>query len=263
MFELGKIYLLLSSPPRIAFVLLCVGVVLLYTRQRRLGRRIIAGLVVSTVILSFVPVGDWLLQRLEARFPRLDPLPRQVHGIVLLGGEINQQLTLAHGLPVIGRGASRLLAFADLARRYPSARLVFSGGSGQLLDHATTEAAAMPIALRAVGIEETRVEFEGRSRNTYENAVFSKEIADPKPGETWLVITSAFHVPRTVGAFRQAGFPVQPYAVDYANAGVLEWDFDVFSFDKGFGSLSVPLKEFVGLAAYRMLGYTDALFPAP
>jgi uncharacterized SAM-binding protein YcdF (DUF218 family) len=259
MFELAKIYLFLAHPARLAFVALLVGVVLLFTRRKRAGRNLLAGIVACGLFLSFVPVGDWLIAQLERRFPRLHPLPSQIDGIVLLGGEINQQLTLANGQPVIGRGASRLLAFADLARRYPEARLIFSGGSGQLFDQTTTEAQAMPITLRAIGLDPARVEFEAQSRNTHENAAYSKQIAVPKPGETWVVVTSAFHVPRTIGAFRQVGFPVLPYAVDYNG---IEFDWNI-TFDSGYSSLALPLKEFAGLAVYRILGYTDALFPAP
>lgn len=259
MFELGKIYLFLAHPVRVAYLVLIIGVLLLFTRRWRLGRALLAGLIVVNLVLCILPVGNWLLAQLEQRFPRLDPLPARIDGIVLLGGEINQQLTLAHGRPVIGHGASRLLAFADLARRHPEARLIFSGGSGQLRDQQTTEAQAMPIALRAIGLDPARVEFEGQSRNTYENAVFSRRIASPRPDETWVVVTSAFHVPRTIGTFRRSGFAVLPYAVDFSEPPA-SWN---ISFDRGYSSLAVPLKEAVGLVAYRLLGYTNSLFPAP
>jgi uncharacterized SAM-binding protein YcdF (DUF218 family) len=259
MFELAKIYLFLANPARLAYIALMIGVALLFTRRWRLGRALLVVLTVLSLVFTVLPAGNWLLAQLEYRFPRLQPLPDRIDGIILLGGEINQQLTLAHGQPVIGHGASRLLAFADLAQRYPQARLIFSGGSGQLLDQGVTEAQAMPIALRAIGLDPARVEFEGQSRNTYENAVFSKRVAAPKPGEIWLVVTSAFHVPRTIGTFRQSGFPVLPYAVDYSDLGV-NWN---ISFDRGYGTLAIPLKEFAGLAAYRLLGWSNALFPAP
>lgn len=260
MFEIGKLYAFLTHPARIAFVLLLIGIALLFTRRWRAARGLLGVLAVVSVFLNAVPVGNWLTWQLEARFPRLESAPPRVDGIILLGGEINQRLTLAHGQPVIGRGASRLLAFADLSRKYPDARLIFSGGSGDPLDQRRTEAQAMPIALKAIGMDAARVEFESRSRNTYENALFSKLVAAPKAGEIWLVVTSAFHVPRTVGAFRAAGFPVLPYAVDFSDT---EGFYFGLSFDHGFSSLALPLKEFAGLLAYRIAGYTDALFPAP
>lgn len=219
----------------------------------------LAGLLAASIFLGCVPVGDWLVVQLEQRFPRPEPLPQHIDGVVLLGGEINPQQTIALGQPVLGRGA-RLIAFAELARRYPEARLIFSGGSGQLFDRATTEAEAMPIAFRAVGLDPTRVEYDGKSRNTYENAVFSRRIANPKVGEVWIVVTSAAHMPRAIGVFRKAAFPVVPYPVGFR--GDPQFNFS-FTFGEGFESLNQPLKEFVGLAAYRVLGYTDALFPAP
>jgi uncharacterized SAM-binding protein YcdF (DUF218 family) len=260
MFELGKVFIFVFHPARIAFVLLCAGILLLFSRRWRMGRALLAGLLVLSATLGTVPAGDWLLNKLEYRFPRPAELPPRVDGIILLGGEINAVRTLATGLPVMGR-AARLLAFAELSRRFPDARLVFSGGSGRLFDQ-TAEAAAMPIAMRAIGLDPARVIFEGKSRNTHENATFTREIVDPKPGETWVLVTTASHMPRAVGAFRQAGLPVLPYPVEFRTTQPLSWDLGL-TFDGGFHDLAAPMKEWVGLAAYRLLGYSDALFPAP
>jgi uncharacterized SAM-binding protein YcdF (DUF218 family) len=139
---------------------------------------------------------------------------------------------------------------------------VFTGGSGRLLDREASEAEAMPIALRAVGIDPARVLFEGRSRNTRENAVYTRDLIAPQRDETWLMITTAAHMPRAVGAFRKVGFPVVAYPVGFVTGGELDWYF-YFTFDSGFGDLSRPLKEIIGLIAYRVLGYSDSLFPSP
>lgn len=260
MFELGKIFTFVSHPARLAFVLLCVGIVLLFTRRWRAGRALLAMILAASLVLGTAPVGDWLLHRLEYRFPALAEPPPRVDGVILLGGEINAARTLATGQPVMGR-AARLLAFAELSRRFPAARLVFTGGSGRLFD-STSEAAAMPIALRAAGVDPARVTFEGKSRNTHENAVLTRDLVGPRPDETWLLITSASHMPRAVGVFRKAGWPIVPYPVEFHTAPALAWDFG-FTFDGGFHDLAVPIKEWAGLLAYRALGYTDAVFPAP
>ena len=104
--------------------------------------------------------------------------------------------------------------------------------------------------------------FEDRSRNTHENAVFSHALAQPKPGETWVLITSAFHMPRAVGAFRRAGWTVVPYPVDYALEPdpPMSWQMDFLG---AMGTLRSAVHEWTGLAAYRLTGKTDALFPAP
>lgn len=261
MFEIGRVFWLLVYPPRVAFLLLGLGIVLLFTRHWRTGRRLLAALLAVCLVLGTVSIGDGVLHRLEQRFPRItQPLPR-VDGIILLGGEINASRTLDTGQPVMGR-AGRLLAFADLARRYPEARLIFTGGSGSLFDPAANESAAMPIALRAIGLDPARVIFENRSRNTYENAIYTRDLISPKPDEVWLLVTSAFHMSRSMGVFRKAGVPVVAYPVDYGAHGDFDWDL-LLTFDVAFRDLVVPGKELLGLIAYRLLGRTDTLFPAP
>ncbi len=260
MFEIGRLFWIVAHPARIAFVVLCLGVILLFTRRWRLGRGLLALLLATSIGLGTIPVGDWLMQQLEQRFPPVAELPSKVDGIILLGGEINAAQTLATGQPV-GRNR-RLLAFAELAQRYPDARLVFSGGAGDLFDQRFTEAEAMPIALRAVGIDPARVTFENRSRNTRENALFTRETIKPVSGETWLLVTTAAHMPRAVGAFRKVNLPVVAYPVGQTITAPLSWWF-FFTFDGGFRDLGAPLKEIYGLIAYRLFGYTDALFPAP
>ncbi len=262
MFVLSKIFLFVVRPDRLAFLALCVGIVLLYTRRARLGRALLTAVLGLSVVLGTVPVSDWLQARLEFRFPVPRPLPEHVDGIIMLGGEIDPALTLANNQPVLGRGASRLLAFANLARRYPTARLVFTGGSGRLLDQERTEATAMRVAFRAIGMDPDHIIFEGKSRNTHENAIFTKRLIEPNAGEKWLLVTSAFHMPRAIGCFRAAGFPVEAYPVDFGTAGELDWLY-YFNFDSGFTGLLLPFKEFVGLVAYRILGYTNELFPGP
>ena len=261
-FVLAKIFLFVASPDRLAFLALAVGIVLLYTRRWRLGRTILGTLLALSVVLGTVPVSQWLLQQLETRFPVPQPLPEHVDGIILLGGEIEPEVTLQNNQPVLTGGAARLLAFADLARRYPDARLVFTGGSGRLIDRSATEAAAMRVAGRAIGLDLARITFEDKSRNTHENAIFTKPLVGPHPGETWLLVTAATHMPRAVGCFRAAGFPVVAYPVGFTAAGKLGWLFH-FRFDAGFRSLGPAFKEYSGLLAYRILGYTNELFPAP
>lgn len=261
MFEIGRVFWLMAYPPRVAFLLLGLGIVLLFTRHWRKGRALLACLLVVSLGLGTVSAGDYVLHRLEHRFPRINQLPPHVDGVIMLGGEINASRTLDTGQPVLGR-AGRLLAFADLARRYPEARLVFTGGSGALFDTSANESTAMPIALRAVGLDPARIIFENRSRNTRENAIYTRDLVSPKEGEVWVLVTSAFHMTRSVGVFRKAGMQVLPYPVAYLAHGDYDWD-TLLTFDAGFADLVVPAKELIGLLAYRLLGYTDTLLPAP
>lgn len=102
---------------------------------------------------------------------------------------------------------------------------------------------------------------ERRSRNTYENAVFTKALVAPKPGERWLLVTSAYHMPRSVGLFRRAGFLVEPYPVDW-RIGERVFAFENVSAD-GLFRTDIAVREWLGLLAYRLSGRTGELLPGP
>ena len=140
--------------------------------------------------------------------------------------------------------------------------MVFSGGSGDLLIQELKEAPLVAPLLRQLGVDPGRVIIEDQSRNTAENAVFSRRLAKPRPGETWLLITSAFHMPRTVGSFRQAGWRVTPYPVDYRTRGKGALPFR-FNFIGGVASLDSALHEYLGLLFYWITGKTNELYPGP
>src|SRR5262245_18466550 len=109
----------------------------------------------------------------------------------------------------------RLVALGDCARRYPYARIIYSGGGSEFTPDTTPEATSVENTIQELGIAHGRITYERQSLNTFQNAVYAKALARPKRQERWLVVTSAFHMPRTIGVFRAAGFPVIPYPVDY------------------------------------------------
>ena len=164
--------------------------------------------------LTLLPVGQLTLRPLEERFPQPD-LPARIDGIILLGGSVHTEMTADRGQPVLNSAAERITEFVALARRYPEARLVFTGGSGFVFAGDLREADVIRDVLDGLGFDISRIAFERELRNTYENAVFSRPLVNPEPGETWLLITSAAHMPRSVGIFRRAGWPVLAYPVDY------------------------------------------------
>jgi uncharacterized SAM-binding protein YcdF (DUF218 family) len=117
--------------------------------------------------------------------------------------------------------------------------------------------------LESFGIPASRIELEGASRNTHENAVFTRELVRPKPGERWLLVTSAHHMPRSVGSFRRAGFAVEPYPVDWRTRGApdLARPFGIAA--GGLARTDVAVREWVGLLVYWLTGRSSALFPGP
>jgi uncharacterized SAM-binding protein YcdF (DUF218 family) len=267
-FTFSKILGPLSDPRVIAFFVLIVGTLLLWTKRRRLGRVVVTATVGVALVLAVVPIGVWSLTALEQRFPAGD-LPSRIDGVIVLGGDFDPRLVSQRGGLSLGQlGGARLVAFARLAREHPEARLVFSGGSGRLLDQETKEAAAAAIVLDALGLDTKRVRFEDQSRDTFENAELSLPIADPRPGETWVLITAASHMARAIGCFRKAGWlaagaRLVPYPVDYWTTITRGYSGVDFRFEGGMRYLARAGHEWAGLLVYYLSGRTDALFPAP
>ncbi|MPY68517.1 MAG: YdcF family protein [Alphaproteobacteria bacterium] len=262
MFVLSKIYLFVTNPGFWLMLLLAGGVALLWTRWQWAGRRILTAVVLFIVAIAVVPVGGMMIAVLEERFPPVRGLDGAVDGIVVLGGTVNQFVSAFWGQPALSDGAERLTETVALARRHPSARIVFTGGSGAVLDQEMKETEVARLFFRQMGLDPERILFESESRNTYENAVYTRALIKPAPGERWLLVTSAAHMPRSVGAFRAAGWALTPYPVDYQTVGLsgLRPSFDMIG---GLASFSSALRECMALAVYRALGRTKTLFPAP
>ncbi|MDI3260182.1 MAG: YdcF family protein [Sinobacteraceae bacterium] len=258
-FYLSKaVWALLSPGSLLLFALLAA--LLWHRRRPRLARAALGLATLALGLLSLCPAAHWVLTPLERRFPRPE-LPATVDGIVVLGGAIDMERTLAPDLPELNDAADRLTAFLALARRYPGARLVYSGGSGLVRAPQAREADAARALLSTLGLDPARVLWERYSRNTWENALYAKQLADPRPGETWLLVTSAWHMPRAVGCFRKAGWNVLPYPVDDWGSDAGDW----FKFDAHWQLYAVATgeREWLGLLAYHLLGRTSAWFPAP
>ena len=262
-YALSKAFWLMAQPGNLLALLALLGAALLFTGWRRLGRCIIVLLALSMAAIAALPVGDWILRPLENRFPPLTQLPEHVDGIIVLGGAVSTLLTAERRQPTVNDSAERFIAFADLARRYPGAKLVYSGGGLSLDDGRFREADAAREVLQWMGMDIGRVIFERQSRNTFENVADSKELVHPAPGETWILITSAFHMPRAVGLFRAQGWPVVPDPVDYQTGA--SPDDPAFSFDlpQHLGQLSLGLKEWIGMIANRWVGHSESYFPGP
>lgn len=261
MFVFSKIWTILTNPLTLSVVVLLVGTVLLFTRFWRVGRRLLAVLAAVLATVSVLPLDAWLLAPLEERFRPPSQMPARVDGIVVLGGVFSPALSAARGQPSAGGTIERVTAMVDLARRFPEARLVFTGGTGAILDPARKEAPVAKAFLESIGFDTGRVMFEDDARNTHENATLSRRLVNPAPGETWLLVTSALHMPRAIGVFRAAGWPVVAYPVDYGTTG--GEGAPAFSPGRGLGALARALHEWQGLVYYRLRGWTDTLFPGP
>lgn len=261
-FILSKTAAFLLLPSNLLISLGLLGVVLLATRFKRAGKRLAIACLLLLIIFGFSPLGTALTHILESRFPPWDSSRGPPDGIVVLGGVIIPGLSRDYGETAVGGDAGRVIAIAKLARAYPNARIVYSGGDPSLFASGPAEADYLYPLLDTFGVARERVILEPRSRNTVENAVFSKDLVKPKPGERWLLVTSAKHMPRAIGCFRQAGFAVEAYPVAWHTRKHVTFLPSLFLVG-GLGRLDSATREWIGLVAYWLTGRTSELLPGP
>lgn len=262
-FELSKILGFFAIPSNFFVVIAVIGALLLLTRFARAGRRLMVFGIFTLAFVGLSPIGNLLILPLEERFPQLSNAAAAPTGIIILGGSLDEGVSAARASVALNEAAERLTAAVALARRYPSALVMFSGGSGRLFSEGATEAEIAQQFLLEQGVAADRIILEDKSRNTNENAVFSRVIAKPKDGDRWWLITSAFHMPRSIGIFRQVGFDVEAYPVDFRTRGAADLlrPFDRVS--EGLRRTDIAMREWVGLLAYWVTGRTSELFPGP
>jgi uncharacterized SAM-binding protein YcdF (DUF218 family) len=258
-FTVSKLVLPTIVPSNLIAVLIGLGVVATAVRFRRCGLVLSFSGLILLFALGLGPVSVWSLRLLEDRFerPRTDFAPPD--GIIVLGGAISPAM-LQYRAILMPNGA-RMTEAVMLARRFPEARVIFTGGS---TDSSISEAEAAKQFFTSIGLSPERTTYETRSRNTSENAAFTAKLIALKPGTRWLLVTSAFHMPRAIGAFRHAGFNVIPWPADYLSVGGLrELATPAGSVSEGLRLFDVGAKEWIGLIAYRITGRIDELFPSP
>ncbi len=262
-FILSKVLGLFAVPSNLTIVLGLLGVLLLAIGRARIGRFLTVVSLIALALLGLSPLGNALIIPLEQRFPPWDDTRGPPDGIVVLGGAISPDVSAARNDVALNEAAERVTAAVALARRYPAARIVYSGGSGALLFSEGSEAVSAVRIFESLGIAPERIIAEEQSRNTVENAVFSLLLAMPRPGERWLLVTSGYHMPRAMGVFRRAGFPVEAYPVDWRTRGPQDALRPFPTLSEGLERSDTALHEWVGLLVYWLTGRTAALFPGP
>jgi uncharacterized SAM-binding protein YcdF (DUF218 family) len=261
-FVLSKVVGFFAIPSNVLILIGLAGIALLPTRFSRVGRRLLVASMILIAVIGVLPIGNALILPLEERFPQLDPAQGAPSGIIVLGGAIDPKISIARQQVSLDTAAERLTSAVKLAREYPSARIVASGGNAAL-GSGPPESNFAARFLEDLGVPRDRIILETQSRNTAENAAFTKRLVTPKPGERWLLITSAMHMPRAIGAFRQTGFPVEAYPVDYQTAGWPDRWARPGSFMDGISRTDTAVHEWLGLFVYWITGRIAAPFPRP
>jgi uncharacterized SAM-binding protein YcdF (DUF218 family) len=261
-FILSKTAAFLLLPSNFLITLILIGLVLMVTRFKRVGRWLAGAAFILLMASGFLPIGKLLIHALENRFPRWDTSHGPPDGIVVLGGAFAPYPLRAPDEPSLSSEGTRIIAIGKLARAYPNARIVFTSGDASLRANSLAEADYLAPLLDSMGVPRERILLESRSRNTFENAVLSKELMAPKPGERWLLVTSAWHMPRAVGCFRQIGFPVEAYPVGWRTDKRISLKPST-EFGSGLAATDFAVHEWIGLMAYWLTGRTGQLLPGP
>ncbi len=260
-FVLSKVLWIFAQPLQVILFLGALGLVLSLTAWARFGQFLLWASLVSLMIICWSPLGPWALSLLERRFPVVQSLPSQIDGIVILGGSTPLNVVRRFGQPALNDTAERVVEGMTMARRYPNAKIIYTGGTSEISPPDTLgESDVAKQIFSEFGLSGDRFIFENQSRNTWENALYSKNIANPQPGEVWVLITSASHMPRAKGVFDVVGWSVLPYPVDFTIPG---WRGGYVNPLRQLTAFQRAFHETLGLVAYYWMGRTSAVFPGP
>ncbi len=261
-FWLSKLVWLFISPLNIMLLLLVLVWLLLLANAKRPAKRLLGGIVLILLLIALFPVNDWLLSPLENRFETNPALPESIEGILVLSGALHPERSALWGQTEVNAAVERELTFMSLARAWPDAILVYTGGSSSLVRQQYKAADVAKKLFEEQGMDTSGILFERQARNTYENATLSLELVKPGLEKPWILITSAFHMPRAIGIFCQAGWPMLPFPVDHRSHP--NGDFKIgWNLGGHLSGLDIAIHEWLGLLAYRLSGKISAVLPGP
>jgi uncharacterized SAM-binding protein YcdF (DUF218 family) len=249
-YYLAQTFWFVCAPSHIGVWLALAAALLLYRKRERAARHCAIAAAAVLIVLGFTPVSVWAMRPIENTYPRA-PLPQQVDGILILGGGSDGEIYTSRGAPNADLGLARLVAGYGVARQHPEARVVFTGGPFPVEDPRSEARAAREILL-GLGLQPSRLTIEARSLNTWENFVLSRALVKPKPGDTWVVVTSALHMPRTMAIASKANWPMIPWPADYMTANSSHYE--MRDFTANLRRSDMAFHEAVGLLVYRLSG---------
>lgn len=258
---LTRIFWLLVQPLSVVVLLLIAGLALSFLKRRWPGRVLVGLATLLLFVFSFTTFGYLLIAPLENRFQR-PAEPARIDGIVVLGGGMDGEVNSVRGGWELNRSGDRFVEALRLALAHPEARILIAGGPAALVQQ-EPEALAGKRFFEAFGIAPERILIDDKSRNTEENALYAKQLAGTSEGQTWLLVTSAFHMPRSVGLFRKVGFSALPWPADYLASGAEGVRIKPDQSTENIAVANLALREWAGLAGYYMTGRIDELLPGP
>ncbi|ABC88928.1 hypothetical conserved protein [Rhizobium etli CFN 42] len=261
MFLISKLVWIFCQPLSLAFLLVFFTLIAILLRWRALS---ILGATASALILFvtlYTTAGNLLMQGLEQRFAKPAADPENLQCVIVLGGAFENEVNTArHGIEFNG-GADRFIEALRLAQKFPQSRILISGGDGSISGIYEGDAAASERFFPLFGIGKDRLIEERQSRTTFENAVNTREFLASQGLSHCLLITSGFHMPRSVGIFRKLGIDIVPWPTDYRTDGQVRPGLDFTQPNLNAQSMATAIREWYGLIGYYLAGRTSELYP--
>lgn len=262
-FAVSKLFWLLAQPVTLVLFVIVLATVLGWFRRRRLAFAMLLLAFLVQGVMGLTNFGFIIIQPLEDRFAVPSPAPERVDVIIMLGGATMARPSTARGITELNDAGDRLVTTLWLAQQYPEARILISGGSGAMFENGEPEATTAERLFVAHGVDRARLILEDASRNTEENVAFTKDLLGEDPGGTIVLVTSAFHMPRSIGIFREAGMDVVPWPTDYRSPGPLTFALDLANPVHNLNVSTVAIREWIGLMVYSLSGRTSEFLPGP
>ncbi len=259
---LTRIFWILVQPLSLVAILLVLAFLLSFRRRAGWSRLFLAVAGLLLLVASFTTFGYAIITPLENRFVRPDE-PARIDGIVVLGGALDSEVNSVRQGWELNRSGDRFVETLRLALAHPEAKILVAAGPAALAMEQEPEALAAQRLFTAFGIAPERLILDDKSRNTEENAQFARVLAGDLTGQTWLLVTSAFHMPRAVGLFRMAGFEAVPWPADYLASGAEGWRIKPDQSTENLAVTNIALREWVGLAGYKLTGKIADWVPGP
>lgn len=253
MFLISKLIWLVAQPLSVAFLLTALAALLAFVGFRKLGgfSALLSALVLFVTL--YTSAGSFALQSLEGRYPKAVD-PETLSCMIVLGGAFESEVTTARGGIEFNQSADRFVEALRLALKYPQSRILISGGDGSFSGVYEGEAQASERFFSAFGVDAGRMVKENTSRTTYENTVNTADLLQAQGLRDCALITSAFHMPRSVALFAKAGITITPWPVDFRTSGRVSLGFDFTQPALNAQLTATAVREWMALAGYRLAG---------
>ncbi|MDM9646892.1 YdcF family protein [Rhizobium sp. S163] len=260
MFVFSKLVWIFGQPLSLAFLLVLVALIAGLIRFRIISLLATACAALVLFVTLYTTVGNYLLQGLEDRFAKPQDPAELTCMIVLGGGFENEVNTSRHGIEM-NAGGDRFIETLRLAQKYPQSRILVSGGDGSMSGVYEGDAVMAERFFPMFGVAKERLVQETTSRTTFENAVNTKDLLASQGLSNCLLITSGYHMPRSVGIFRKLGIDVTPWPTDYRTDGHERLALDFSQPNRNAQNMTTAIREWFGLVGYYFAGRTSELYP--